>query len=137
VLPAPLVTTTPTHSLALTPTPSRCHWAPASSRPTCQPLPRVVAPHMSAAAPRHRAPVVSRCPASHVPAASPAHTRPPCPRDVGRPPLSERPGGAAPVSCRLTRRHTPAPPSPLLSCPHVAPSRTPCPFPPHRAAEPP
>jgi hypothetical protein len=44
----------------------------------------------------------------------PRRSRPPLPLFTVRPPLSEWSRAAAPVSCRLTRCHTSAPPSPLL-----------------------
>jgi hypothetical protein len=84
-----------------------------------QPLPtgpRVITPHLSAAAPVSRASV-----------ASPFRARPPRPHDVRRPPLSERPGATAPMPCRLKRRRTLTPLSPLHYRPHVALSRPPSP----------
>jgi hypothetical protein len=113
VLPAPLVSAMPTQSIALTPTPSRCHQAP-----------RVVMPHLSAAAPASRAPV-----------ASPAHARPARPSDVRCPPLSEWSGAAAPVLAHMAPL-----PSPSLSAPLLPPRGTqsdPLPFsspPRHRTA---
>jgi hypothetical protein len=89
------------------------HRAASSSRTQMLPTgPRIIAPHLLAAAHTSRAPT-----------ASPIHARPLCPRDVRRPPLFERPRAITPMPCRLTRHHTPAPPSPLVSCPHKAPSR--------------
>jgi hypothetical protein len=82
-------------------------------------------PHPATATgpPRRRAPLVIR--RAHV---TRAH-RLPCSQRARHPLLSERLGAAAPVPCRLMRCRTSAAPSPLLSCPHTAPSQPPSFFP--------
>jgi hypothetical protein len=75
-------------SLTFTPTPSHCHRAPASSRPTCQPP----GPRHS----RRRLPCLQRA-------------RMMCVARL----LSERPEATVPMPCWFTRCRTPTPPSTL------------------------
>jgi hypothetical protein len=110
VLPGPCVSAAP-RCLAL-PHPTVAHRAPTSSRPTVGRC----AMHRSRPPP----PLSQSCPSR--------------PRYVCRPPLSKQPRSAAHVLCWLTRCHSPARPSPLLSYPHAAPSRPPPSFFPRRSA---